>query len=66
VPDEARDFQPMNVNFGLFPPIDQPVVDTDGERLRGRAKAIERKRALSRRALRDFEAWLSATQLLAA
>jgi methylenetetrahydrofolate--tRNA-(uracil-5-)-methyltransferase len=66
VPDEARDFQPMNVNFGLFPPIDQPVVDTDGKRLRGRAKTIERKRALSRRALRDFEAWLSATQLLAA
>ena len=56
VPGEAaRDFQPMNINFGLFPPIDQPVRDTEGKRLRGTAKTLERKRALSRRALRDFE-----------
>jgi methylenetetrahydrofolate--tRNA-(uracil-5-)-methyltransferase len=42
-------FQPMNVNFGLFPDIDPPA----GRPLRGR----ERKQALSRRALGDIAAW---------
>ena len=42
----AETFQPMNVNFGLFPPLE--------ERVRGR----ERKRAMSRRALTDLDAWL--------
>jgi methylenetetrahydrofolate--tRNA-(uracil-5-)-methyltransferase len=65
-PGEARDFQPMNINFGLFPPIEQPLRDAGGNRLRGRAKTIERKRALSRRALREFEAWLGETKQLAA
>jgi methylenetetrahydrofolate--tRNA-(uracil-5-)-methyltransferase len=66
VPGETRDFQPMNINFGLFPPIEQPITDADGKRLRGKAKTIERKRALSRRALREFELWLGATQRQAA
>jgi methylenetetrahydrofolate--tRNA-(uracil-5-)-methyltransferase len=57
--ETARDFQPMNINFGLFPPIGQPVVDEDGKRLRGNEKTQARKRALSARALRDFDAWLS-------
>ena len=64
--EEARDFQPMNVNFGLFPPLDGAVHSADGKRLRGTAKVLERKRALSRRALLDFDAWLGATKRLAA
>jgi methylenetetrahydrofolate--tRNA-(uracil-5-)-methyltransferase len=64
--EEARDFQPMNINFGLFPPLEEAVRSTDGKRLRGTAKVLERKRALSRRALRDFEAWLGVTKQLAA
>ena len=67
VPGEGlRDFQPMNVNFGLFPPLEEVVHSIDGKRLRGTAKTLERKRALSRRALRDFDAWLGETKRLAA
>ena len=45
-------FQPMNVNFGLFPPL---AAAADGKRgPRGR----ERKRALGLRALADLDRWL--------
>ena len=44
-----RSFQPMNVNFGLFPPIAEPRVDGDGKRLRGPERGLARKRALSAR-----------------
>ncbi|ALK09348.1 methylenetetrahydrofolate--tRNA-(uracil(54)-C(5))-methyltransferase (FADH(2)-oxidizing) TrmFO [Blastochloris viridis] len=52
-----RSFQPMNVNFGLFPPLAAPTRGPDGERLRGPAKALARKRALCARALADFDGW---------
>ncbi|PRD42023.1 methylenetetrahydrofolate--tRNA-(uracil(54)-C(5))-methyltransferase (FADH(2)-oxidizing) TrmFO [Phyllobacterium phragmitis] len=51
-----RSFQPMNVNFGLFPPIETPK--TEGKRLRGKEKTSAKKRALSARALADCRAWL--------
>jgi methylenetetrahydrofolate--tRNA-(uracil-5-)-methyltransferase len=37
----------MNVNFGLFPPLDRPV------------RRAERKPAMARRALTDLDAWLA-------
>ncbi|OFX05683.1 MAG: methylenetetrahydrofolate--tRNA-(uracil(54)-C(5))-methyltransferase (FADH(2)-oxidizing) TrmFO [Alphaproteobacteria bacterium RIFCSPHIGHO2_12_FULL_66_14] len=43
---DASTFQPMNVNFGLFPPIE------------GNFRGKERKQALAARALRDFDHWL--------
>ncbi len=49
----AETFQPMNVNFGLFPPIE--LADARGRPLRGEA----RKRALTARALADLESWLA-------
>jgi len=53
-----RSFQPMNVNFGLFPPLSrQPIKDAAGDRLRGPAKTIAKKHALCARALADLEAW---------
>jgi methylenetetrahydrofolate--tRNA-(uracil-5-)-methyltransferase len=53
-------FQPMNVNFGLFPPLAQaPEKDADGKRLRGPAKATAKKRALCVRALHDLDIWLA-------
>ncbi|MEZ4601499.1 MAG: methylenetetrahydrofolate--tRNA-(uracil(54)-C(5))-methyltransferase (FADH(2)-oxidizing) TrmFO [Syntrophotaleaceae bacterium] len=43
---EAEGFQPMNVNYGLFPPL-------DGHR----RKRTERRLALAERALEDLEVW---------
>ncbi len=50
----AETFQPMNVNFGLFPPIATSI--------RGR----ERKKLLSQRALADLDAWLGTAAAAAA
>ncbi|PTT77608.1 FADH(2)-oxidizing methylenetetrahydrofolate--tRNA-(uracil(54)-C(5))-methyltransferase TrmFO, partial [Pseudomonas sp. HMWF010] len=51
-------FQPMNINYGLLPPMDAPKTGEDGVKIplkeRGRAK----KRLMSLRALRDLRAWL--------
>ena len=53
-----RSFQPMNVNFGLFPPLaTSPSRGANGERLRGAAKALAKRRALTSRALADLESW---------
>jgi methylenetetrahydrofolate--tRNA-(uracil-5-)-methyltransferase len=49
--DERRDFQPMNTNYGLFPPLTR--------RMRGR----EKKAALAERALHDLAAWQIANRL---
>ncbi len=43
---DAETFQPMNVNFGLFPPVD------------GRIKGRDRKLAYTGRALADLDGWL--------
>jgi methylenetetrahydrofolate--tRNA-(uracil-5-)-methyltransferase len=52
-----RSFQPMNINFGLFPPIQAPK--SEGKRLRGAEKAQARKRAMTARAL-DAARYLTA------
>ena len=53
-------FQPMNVNFGLFPPMPEPVAyDREGRKFgRGSAKNLARKTALSARALNDLDRWI--------
>ena len=53
-------FQPMNVNFGLFPPLSEAPLSASGKKLRGPEKAQANKRAMSLRAERDLEAWLAA------
>jgi methylenetetrahydrofolate--tRNA-(uracil-5-)-methyltransferase len=54
----AGSFQPMNINYGLLPPMEAPPRTEGGPRFargeRGRAK----KRAMSLRALDDLEAWV--------
>ncbi|NDV85108.1 methylenetetrahydrofolate--tRNA-(uracil(54)-C(5))-methyltransferase (FADH(2)-oxidizing) TrmFO [Aurantimonas aggregata] len=56
-----RSFQPMNVNFGLFPPLEPGTIQKpEGlKRFRGKEKSAARKKAMSARALGDFAAWLS-------
>ena len=44
----ARDYQPMNINFGLFPP------------LAAKGRRRERRRFIAERALRDLEGWREA------
>ncbi|GLQ39185.1 methylenetetrahydrofolate--tRNA-(uracil-5-)-methyltransferase TrmFO [Rhizobium albus] len=55
-----RSFQPMNVNFGLFPPLDPgAIVRPEGvKRFRGKDKTVAKKRAMAHRALADCAAWL--------
>jgi methylenetetrahydrofolate--tRNA-(uracil-5-)-methyltransferase len=54
-----RSFQPMNVNFGLFPPLaTSPSRGPNGERLRGTAKTLAKRSALTSRALNDLDNWL--------
>ncbi len=56
----ASSFQPMNINFGLFPPITEAVeYDKSGRKYgRGSAKNVARKGALSARALADLATWM--------
>ena len=60
----ARSFQPMNVNFGLFPPIAAPS-HPRGKGPRG-PKGFDRKRALASRALADLDVWLARQASVAA
>jgi len=56
----ARSFQPMNINFGLFPPLaTPPTKKPDGTRLRGNEKTVAKKQAISARALADLEHWIA-------
>ena len=51
-------FQPMNVNYGLLPPIEGIVYkDADGKRIKGKNKTRYRKRLMSERALKDILSW---------
>ena len=59
IDEGPRSFQPMNVNFGLFPPLERAPKAEDGKRLRGPAKALARKKALTDRARADLAGWLA-------
>jgi methylenetetrahydrofolate--tRNA-(uracil-5-)-methyltransferase len=55
-----RSFQPMNVNFGLFPPVE--AQKSEGKRLRGKEKIVAKRHALTSRALTDCRNWLGLEQ----
>jgi methylenetetrahydrofolate--tRNA-(uracil-5-)-methyltransferase len=59
-------FQPMNINFGLFPPMEVATTGPDGKRLKGTDKAAAKKRALTARAKADVMHWTSGEIRMAA
>jgi methylenetetrahydrofolate--tRNA-(uracil-5-)-methyltransferase len=60
-------FQPMNINYGLLPPLEPPKRSEDGRRLGAKERGRAKKRLTGERALRDLDAWAAgATELAAA
>jgi methylenetetrahydrofolate--tRNA-(uracil-5-)-methyltransferase len=55
-----RSFQPMNINFGLFPDLEPgSIVKPEGvHRFRGKDKTIMKKQLMAARALSDCASWL--------
>ena len=58
----ADTFQPMNINFGLLPPLDDGALADIPRKERKR----ERRKAVALRALADLDAWHSSIRLAAA
>ena len=61
-------FQPMNINYGLMPPLDDAVVKRreDGSRIGSKERGRAKKLAVGERALADLELWVSGATALAA
>ena len=53
----ARSFQPMNVNFGLFPPVSVTKPEGHVGRWKSTEKTMAKKRAITSRALADLAPW---------
>lgn len=51
--DNKAKFQPMNINFGLFPPLEQNLANKKS------LKGVLKKQALAERALKDFTDWFN-------
>jgi len=54
-----RSYQPMNINFGLFPPLEEEPRKATGGKMRGPSRLLAKKEAITRRAKADLEAWLA-------
>jgi len=59
ITDGKSSFQPMNVNFGLFPAIEAPTHGADGKKLKGEERGRAKKLAMAERALGDLATWLN-------
>lgn len=56
--DATADYQPMNINFGIFPTIQGEITSNGKFR---KIKGADRKEAYSKRALTDFAQWIEQT-----
>lgn len=54
---DGAKFQPMNVNYGLLPPLEAPRVDEDGRRIPPKDRGRAKKRLMSLRALESLDRW---------
>jgi methylenetetrahydrofolate--tRNA-(uracil-5-)-methyltransferase len=52
-------FQPMNINYGLLPPLEAPRHDANGKRLPPKERGRAKKRLMGERALADLNAWVA-------
>lgn len=57
---EGSKFQPMNINYGLLPPLEAPKVDEDGKRIHPKERGRAKKRLQSIRAMDALKAWRDA------
>jgi len=64
---KARSFQPMNINYGLLPPLmaDLPKKDEEGRKLKPVERGRAKKRLMSLRALEALDGWLVARRAAA-
>jgi methylenetetrahydrofolate--tRNA-(uracil-5-)-methyltransferase len=54
---EGAKFQPMNINYGLLPPLEAPKVDENGQKIPMKERGRAKKRLMSVRALEGLKAW---------
>ncbi len=52
-------FQPMNINYGLLPPLEAPRHDANGKRLPPKERGRAKKRLMGERALADLNTWVA-------
>ena len=52
-------FQPMNINYGLLPPMEAPRRGPDGKPIPLKQRGREKKKLMSERALKHLDAWLA-------
>jgi methylenetetrahydrofolate--tRNA-(uracil-5-)-methyltransferase len=62
----AGSFQPMNINYGLLPPLEPPKRSEDGRRLGAKERGRAKKRLVGERALADLAVWLAEAPALVA
>lgn len=67
----AETFQPMNINFGLFPPLTKEEAtiqyeNKNGKTKRAKLRGKDRKKAYTDRAKHDLENWINDTKTKAA
>jgi methylenetetrahydrofolate--tRNA-(uracil-5-)-methyltransferase len=57
---EGSKFQPMNINYGLLPPLEAPRVDAEGRKIPPKDRGRAKKRLMSMRGLEALKAWRDA------
>ena len=59
-PGGISKFQPMNINYGLLPPLEAPRIDEAGNKIPPKDRGRAKKRLMSLRAIAALEAWQDA------
>jgi len=59
-PGGISKFQPMNINYGLLPPLEAPKVDEAGVKIPLKQRGKAKKRLMSIRAIEALKAWRDA------